>query len=1719
MASVDGKVLNSSANFDSAAASTNIATLETEMNAIDGRQLNSNVDVDTAGATANLLAFQMISTSLDGDDIHQDVDVDTGGAIASIGALIGAETALQGSMTATGIIAQAHIGMWGLYAAAAGGAAAALVPVLGGLSAVGAMGTAAAGGLGLVGGAVYVMAQGLYDGGAAMDALSAAASTLGAGMVQALGPASVQIGQLGVDAVNVATQYIPQLGTAATATVGSMSAVFAGLLGWLSQSGDGFTYLSTIIAGIDPIMAALSGTISAVFGGLITIFSTAMPFAIQLADAIQNIAIAFFQWTQSAEGQSQITAALEAAVPVFQALWDMVVRVGGALLQFSVENGPAMATVLTEITDGVVAVVQIIGALIDAVRGIQSGIAVADTALATFGSTISTAVGTAVQWVIDTFNTLPGSVAGAITSFGTSVYEGISSALSTAVGAVSGFIGQVGAAFSSGFGTVVSTVSSVFTSVYTTVSTILGQIVAFVSPWISMFIQIFVVGLALLIGTVALTLEGLVTLFTTIFTGIQTVLSTVWTTITAIVTPIIQAMVTAWQTIFTTWWTAMQTMWTTIQTVFSTVWTTVSSIVSPIIQTMVTAWTTIFTTWWAAVQAIWTTVQEVFTTVWTTISEAVTPVIQAMVDAWSTIFTTAVSTIQSIMQTVYDAVATVWQTIYDAVAPIVQSIWDTITTAFQGIYDTVSSLVQQVSDFVTSTWQAIYDTLAPIVQSIVDAISTAWTTVSDTTTSVYTAISDFLSTTWDTIYTTISDLVTQIVDWITTNWDTISSYTTDIFNTVLTTITDIWTSILDFINTTVDTIVTAVQGAWDSIVSGVAGFATAFYDAVYNAFATAVNKGLDIIAGLLQAMSDALTGFGLDDLGTGAMAQTVLGYKFEDGGTAFAKGGMGTAGKRNRIHVWNEGMGSEAYVAQRGPKQANKRYTETAASWFGGTVMWHDEGGLAGVGHFCDGGTMGARCSCNGSLFDNFQSGGMQPGLYKYESQTKPQEPKYHTEVYQSSGEPLNVSYHEVIPGTKGTSSNDNGNGSNGNGSNGNGSNGQPEITQKTGSSSGSGSTGTGTSPQPTNNPPGMDAKKAGEADPYNYSGGYYLGWDLLTGGTGYVDVSQTVFANDALTGMGSWNAANGPQLVEGTDIAIIDNPIAGEAGQTNPEGSIYMNPDSVTPDTPNGLAAMTHELGHALGLDHNYDYSIMNYDYLYTLGGYPTDVDLGLVAAITGGTPTTTGDGTTGNGTTGGGGTTTTPTQPTVTTVDSSNKQNLEFKRSWKNEEVPSYFENCMGDCDNVTFTHAAEGMLNDPRVNIPRGQHGEDAAGILNAALKRKHTPESIAGMPVKYHQLGDTSYTWTPEVEAIKDRIYSAIGGCAEPNTYYGHSYRAGCTDDESIDWWGGGRGGQIDDACAQQIIPLAENEPLFTYWIYNGTLSDVGPWPDDPHYDHVHTSFCGGDAASGGLICKSIKAAFKAAADLAISAAQALVPDMGVDSLGSLADYGIDKGGHAIADWIYEQLPACGGSGSGGSGSCSQQVDPAIQQLGLSDAYRQPTLDIIQRESGDNPSIQNLEGSGATGCMQFMPDSFENFKEPGCDDITDPMCNVLAGLKFQEYYGGPGKFFDLGGRVPGTGPQSAVVHGGERVLTAGQNTTFERLVNSITLGGNTLPGMGAGPNVRGAGAGSNVNIHQTFDVAKMGSDVTPEQVQQAARDGANAAIRELPGTRHGVRRRSG
>lgn len=152
---------------------------------------------------------------------------------------------------------------------------------------------------------------------------------------------------------------------------------------------------------------------------------------------------------------------------------------------------------------------------------------------------------------------------------------------------------------------------------------------------------------------------------------------------------------------------------------------------------------------------------------------------------------------------------------------------------------------------------------------------------------------------------------------------------------------------------------------------------------------------------------------------------------------------------------------------------------------------------------------------------------------------------------------------------------------------------------------------------------------------------------------------------------------------------------------------------------------------------------------------------------------------------------------------------------------------------------------VVDHPDPEVMRKQHYylQDAANELGYAL----LPKNVQG----FEQGGfwDESRNWTSYVANIVHEVESKFATRA--NTYATHPGG----ESNSADFWSpGGRGSPIAQSVGNSIKGYLDHEwPGYDWLIWNGMYYSGGgsqPFPSDPHYDHVHSTYQSQGGGGGG-----------------------------------------------------------------------------------------------------------------------------------------------------------------------------------------------------------------------------------------------------------------------------
>lgn len=191
----------------------------------------------------------------------------------------------------------------------------------------------------------------------------------------------------------------------------------------------------------------------------------------------------------------------------------------------------------------------------------------------------------------------------------------------------------------------------------------------------------------------------------------------------------------------------------------------------------------------------------------------------------------------------------------------------------------------------------------------------------------------------------------------------------------------------------------------------------------------------------------------------------------------------------------------------------------------------------------------------------------------------------------------------------------------------------------------------------------------------------------------------------------------------------------------------------------------------------------------------------------------------------------------------------------------------------------------------------------------------------------------------------------------------------------------------------------------------------------------------------------------------------IPNRMVDALFGYADKADEKGASASA-------------AAAGGGQLGSWIAKAMGLTHVPASWAGPLHTLIMRESGGNPNAINLTDSNAQagypsqGLMQTIPQTFAAYALPGLGGITDPIANIVAGIRYilsrygsifnvQQAVGSTPKGYASGGS-PRPGEIAWVgEHGKELLRFSGGETIYDH---------DTSMRMTAGVGARGFALGS-------------------------------------------------
>lgn len=180
-------------------------------------------------------------------------------------------------------------------------------------------------------------------------ALPPALQPIATAFLLAFAPATAAMTALGIQINDVAISALPSLGVAALAMALQFEESMQTIAGSWVNNGV-LASLQNILNYIPSITGAFSEALGNALGGLINIFSVAMPFVQQFAFWVRDISLRFLEWSASEEGRAALIRFFATAGPLIRTIGYWAWEIAKAIVNWSVEHA-----------DLVVAAVQMLG--------------------------------------------------------------------------------------------------------------------------------------------------------------------------------------------------------------------------------------------------------------------------------------------------------------------------------------------------------------------------------------------------------------------------------------------------------------------------------------------------------------------------------------------------------------------------------------------------------------------------------------------------------------------------------------------------------------------------------------------------------------------------------------------------------------------------------------------------------------------------------------------------------------------------------------------------------------------------------------------------------------------------------------------------------------------------------------------------------------------------------------------------------------------------------------------------------------------------------------------------------------------------------------------------------------------------------------------------------------------------------------------------------------
>ena len=416
------------------------------------------------------------------------------------------------------------------------------------------------------------------------------------------------------------------------------------------------------------------------------------PFLVILGTTIAKIGTAMKGFVQLANGFNKLKVAVQGGTGLFGKLG---AAIGG-------------------ISAPVVAVVAVIGTLVDAFLHLWNTNEGFREAIIGTWNTIKETVSTFCQGIVDRLNALGFSFQN-ITEVLSAVWNGFCSLL-----------------------------APVFEGAFQAIAVVLSTVLNVITGILDVFIGLFT-------GNWSQMWTGIQTIFSGVWEGIKGVLSAEVGIIQGIVDVFLGWFGTSWSEVWTNIKTFFEGIWNGIVSFFSGIWETITNVVQTGIMLIGSILSAAFDIITLPFQFIWENCKEIIISAW----NAIKSVVSSAIGAVSSVISSAMSVIQNVISTIWTAISTKISTVLNTIKSVVTTVFNAIKSVASSVWNGIKSAISTVVDGIKSKVSSVFNAVKSTVTSIFNGIKS-------TTTSVWNGIKTAIITPIEAAKNTIKGIVDKI---------------------------------------------------------------------------------------------------------------------------------------------------------------------------------------------------------------------------------------------------------------------------------------------------------------------------------------------------------------------------------------------------------------------------------------------------------------------------------------------------------------------------------------------------------------------------------------------------------------------------------------------------------------------------------------------------------------------------------------------------------------------------------------------------------------------------------------------------------------------------------------------------------------------------------------------------------------------------------------------